>query len=98
MQVNNSGVTNNPNANPKQRVGGEKGNDAGQPASASPSPNNVELSSQAQGLQKLEVQIASAADVDTAKVDRIRQAIEDGTYQIDAENIASKLLEADSLL
>jgi negative regulator of flagellin synthesis FlgM len=48
----------------------------------------VTVSTLARDLEKTE----SAADVDTQKVDSIRTAIKEGTYQVNAEAIADKLL------
>jgi negative regulator of flagellin synthesis FlgM len=60
---------------------------AQQPAANEPSAR-VELSSQA----ALRGQDAVRADFDSAKVERIAQAIRDGTFKINAEVIADKLI------
>ena len=63
---------------------------AARAAQASDDSAKVELSSTAASL------ISSArgapADIDAAKVSRIAQAIADGSYKIDAEAIADKLI------
>jgi negative regulator of flagellin synthesis FlgM len=50
--------------------------------------SSVQLSSAAAGL----LNAASTPEFDAAKVDRIRQAIADGTFKVDAEAIADKLI------
>lgn len=64
---------------------------------ASGSSDSVSLSSQAQALGKLEQAVQQAPDVDTAKVDRIKQAIANGDYQANSEAIAERMLSQDSL-
>ena len=62
------------------------------PANASPA-NKVELSSEAHVLS----QVAAVDDVDTTKVEALRKAIAEGSYQIDADAIAEKMLASDDL-
>lgn len=59
--------------------------------------DSVSLSSRGQALGKLEQAVAQSADVDTAKVDRVKQAIADGQYQVNSSNIAGRMLSQDSL-
>lgn len=70
---------------------------AGDKASAA-STDSVSLSTRARTLGKLEQAVAQSADVDTAKVDRVKQAIANGQYQINSSNIAGRMLSEDSLL
>ena len=60
--------------------------------------DNVELSPEAQLLKGLEIKIQQAPDVDTPKVDAIKQAIAEGSYSINVERITEKLLSSDQLL
>ncbi len=62
---------------------------AGKPA------NPVQITDQARTLAALEQTVNSLPVVDEAKVARIRQAIEDGSYQVVPERIADKLLRMD---
>lgn len=59
--------------------------------SASP----VRITDQARTLASLEQTVNSLPVVDEAKVARIRQAIENGSYQVVPERIADKLLRMD---
>lgn len=62
---------------------------AGKPA------NPVQITDQARTLAALEHTVNSLPVVNEAKVARIRQAIEDGSYQVVPERIADKLLRMD---
>lgn len=62
---------------------------AGKPA------NPVRITDQARQLASLEQTVNSLPVVNEAKVARIRQAIEDGSYQVVPERIADKLLRMD---
>ncbi len=66
-------------------------------AVSSSSVNQVDISS-AQALEKIRESLASEPVVDRQKVELIKQALQDGTYNIDAEKIAAKLIEFEQLL
>jgi negative regulator of flagellin synthesis FlgM len=55
--------------------------------------DKVELSAKAQELQAAREAIQKMDDVDHAKVAEIKAQIEAGTYKIDANKIAGKMLE-----
>ena len=59
---------------------------------------NVKLSATAQNLNQLEAQIKAAPDVDSDKVGALRAAIADGSYQVNAESVADKLLNFEAQL
>ena len=54
--------------------------------------DQVSFSSQAQNLKELENSIRKLPEVDQDKVARIKAALADGSYQIDNQKLASKLL------
>ncbi|MBA3581967.1 MAG: flagellar biosynthesis anti-sigma factor FlgM [Gammaproteobacteria bacterium] len=56
------------------------------------------LTDSAKRLQQLEQTLAQIPVVDTAKVDSIKQALADGSYRVDADKIANKLLDMENLL
>lgn len=62
---------------------------------ASKPANPVQITDQARKLAALEQTVNSVPVVNEAKVARIRQAIEDGSYQVVPERIADKLLRMD---
>lgn len=59
--------------------------------------DRVELSAKAKELQAAREAIQKMDDVDHEKVARIKARIEAGTYKVDADKIAGKMIE-DSLL
>lgn len=96
MLINNNGINNNHVGSSKlhdNSGGSSKTNNAPTGAES----DSVKLSSTGHSLSRLETAVASANEVDTNRVEAIRQAINDGSYSIDADAIATKLLDSDSL-
>lgn len=58
-------------------------------------PDSVSLSSQARDLKKLEEQLSSYPEVDDDRIEQIKSALADGSYKIDAEQLAQKMLDMD---
>lgn len=58
--------------------------------------SGVKLSSQAQQLQAIEERLRELPEVDSARVEQIRQAIADGSYKPDSGRIADKLIALES--
>ncbi len=54
--------------------------------------DSVEISSLAGNLQKTIANLSSVPDIDTAKVESLKSAIESGAYKIDTANVANKLV------
>ncbi|MAT64210.1 MAG: flagellar biosynthesis anti-sigma factor FlgM [Gammaproteobacteria bacterium] len=67
----------------------------GNPAS---SRDTVSLTPQAQQLRDLESRIADLPEVDSNRVNTIRDAIANGSYEIDANRIAEKLMQFEGAL
>ena len=71
------------------------------PSKATSSPQaegrNVSLSNEAHTLNRLEAQINASPDIDASRVAELKQAIADGTFEVNAERIAEKMLGQDDL-
>ena len=61
------------------------------------SSDQVDISS-AQALENIREGLASQPVVDRQKVESVKQALQDGSYKINSENIVAKLIEFDNLL
>ncbi|KAA8981872.1 MULTISPECIES: flagellar biosynthesis anti-sigma factor FlgM [Gammaproteobacteria] len=55
----------------------------------------VDLSPDARNIKAAEQTLQQQPEVDDAKVSRIREALEDGSYSVDAEKLAQKMLDVD---
>ena len=83
------------NAAATGRAGGERS----QPVAATAPADSVRLTGEADGLQALERQLGAApAGIDVARVNELRAAIADGSYRIDAQQVADRMLALDSAL
>ncbi|MDX1458177.1 MAG: flagellar biosynthesis anti-sigma factor FlgM [Marinobacter sp.] len=57
--------------------------------------DSVKLSSQAKEMKQLEQRLNSYPETDDARIEQIKSALADGSYKIDAEKLAQKMLEMD---
>lgn len=60
--------------------------------------DTVSLSDNAVQLGKIDNSAITAPVVDAQRVEQVKQAISDGTYKVDAEKIADKLMQFESIL
>lgn len=74
-----------------------EGNATGATPSNKVGADQVDISS-AQTLEQIRESLASQPIVDRQKVEAIKLALQDGTYTINSENIAAKLIEFEQLL
>lgn len=58
--------------------------------------SSVDLSSTGKLMHKLEEKISQSSEVDQQKVAYFQAAIKNGTYQVDSQAVAHKLLDADN--
>lgn len=87
-----NGLSNRVSDTPSSSVKGSASNTS---KSAEKTSDMVTLTSSTTGLEEK----ASAANVDNSqRIADIKQAIKDGSYQINAEKIAAKLIETETLL
>jgi len=74
------------------------GGQAPQPADSARAGDTVNLTDAAQQLSRLESQIREQPVVDTQRVEQVRQAINDGSYQVDPRGVAQKLMQFEAYL
>lgn len=67
-------------------------------SSQSSTADTVSLSDNAVQLGKINSTVDAAPVVDTKRVEAVKQAISDGTYEVDAAKVADKLMQFESLL
>lgn len=92
-EINNIKPPLQPDVNPTRSVD-ERSNRASQ--TSAPSQNSsieTDKVSLSDTLSQLEQTLADVPVVDTAKVEAIKQAIEDGSYQIDSQELARKMID-----
>lgn len=59
--------------------------------------SDVSLSNRAQQLSRLEAQVSNSPDVDSDRVAELQKAIADGSFNVDPERIADKMLQQDDI-
>jgi len=75
------------------------GEDRSQPVAAVPPADSMKLTGEAVGLQALQQELAaSPAGIDAARVGEIRAALADGSYRIDPQQVANRMLALESEL
>ncbi len=78
-------------ANEKQQAPAAKSN-------SSPANDTVSLSDSSQQVISLQQQLKNAPEVDSAKVEAIKQEIANGNYPLDAEKIAENMINLEKSL
>lgn len=95
-EINNIKPPLQPGVNPPRNVA-ERGNRAAEETPVTAAPNTeqdkVSLTDTATQLQALQQTVADLPEVDKARVDAIKAAIEDGSYQIDSKELARKMID-----
>lgn len=75
------------------------GAERSQPVEATPAADSMRLTGEAAGLQALQRELGSApAGIDVEKVNAVRAALADGSYQVDPQQVADRLLAFESEL
>jgi negative regulator of flagellin synthesis FlgM len=69
------------------------GTDRTQPVAAAPAADSVRLTGEATGLQAaVEARLGQSAPMDMAKINAVRAALADGSYQVNPQEIANRLV------
>ena len=74
------------------------GSTSNEPTQSIPSMDSLRLTGDATSLLTLQREISSSPSFDEAKVASVRRALEDGSYQINADRIADAMLGLDRLM
>ena len=69
------------------------GSDRAKPVDAAPAADSVRLTGEATGLQAaVENQLGRSAPLDMARVNAVKAALADGSYQVNPQEIANRLV------
>jgi negative regulator of flagellin synthesis FlgM len=79
---------------PQQRQNQNAPGNAGEQSSD----DALTLTNMVSHLQKVEQKLAGQPVVDQDKVNSIRQQLKDGTYKVDADRVADKMMQIETLL
>ena len=97
MAIDLTGLSSTPSTNTRSKLEGPGQSNSGknqqEVSDNAAQPGTVKFSNEAQSLQKLEEQVGQLPDVNSERVESIKKAIEDGSYGIDAERLATKILD-----
>lgn len=78
---------------------GRAGGARDEPVSATAPADRVSLTGDAEGLKAMGRQLGAApAGIDMARVNALRAAIADGTYSVDAQTVATRMLALERAL
>lgn len=82
-----------------QSVQSKAGAERDQPVGATAAADQMRLTGDAAGLQALERELGAApAGIDVAKVNAIRASLADGSYRVDPQAIADRMLSLENAL
>jgi negative regulator of flagellin synthesis FlgM len=73
------------------------GEERGKPVAAAPPADSVRLTGEAEGLQAMQRELG-APGIDVARVNEVRAALADGSYRVDPQQIATRMLALESEL
>jgi len=94
--LNQAGLSSNRNVNSRDSRGGDKAPDVQQASTART--DSVSLTNTATQLQSLQQKLADSPVVNSERVSELRAAIADGSYQVDAKELAQNMINFESNL
>lgn len=94
--ANNGRAGNTQTANRTDAENARQAQSATAPAATVKAGESVQLSNDAQQLQKATSKLNDLPSVDKERVARLKQAVSDGSYRVDSQRVASKLLDFES--
>jgi len=74
------------------------GADRSSPIAAPEANDSLRLTGEATGLQSLQKELSTAPAVDQSRVQAVRESLQNGTYQINPDAIASRMIDLDQQL
>ena len=77
---------------------GHTNSPSGDSAATQGGSDRISLTGEARQLQELETRLASQPVVDSQRVEAVRSAVENGTFTIDPERIAEKMMNLEEAL
>lgn len=79
--------------NEASQQGTQKAETTSTPSSTAAESTTVSLSNTAQVLGQLETQLKEQPEVDQTKVDQLKAALSDGSYSVNSDTLAQKMLD-----
>ncbi|MGI9321843.1 MAG: flagellar biosynthesis anti-sigma factor FlgM, partial [Thiogranum sp.] len=82
----------------EEQGNGNTNSPSGDSAATQTGSDRVSLTGEARQLQELETRLASQPVVDSQRVEAVRSAVENGTFTINPERIAEKMMSLEEAL
>lgn len=86
----------------REKVSTQRNNGGAAPATNAPAKpiqkDTVELSDTVKVMQAADAKIANTPDINSERVASLKAAIDSGSYKVDAESIAGKMMDFDAML
>ncbi|WP_126453729.1 flagellar biosynthesis anti-sigma factor FlgM [Sulfuriflexus mobilis] len=92
-QNSNNTILNNRTERPEANVSRDEASNDQQETGRPSTADTVSLTNASAQLRSLENTLAELPVVDTQRVESIKQALADGSYQVDAQRVADKLID-----
>ncbi|OUS29710.1 flagellar biosynthesis anti-sigma factor FlgM [Gammaproteobacteria bacterium 45_16_T64] len=102
MSLEINGLQTNQAGSNKAKASGQVTKSSGESGDTTKAPSanaegTVVLSAEAKSLSKLTGGVSTEPPIDQAKIDAIKAAIYDGSFKLNAESVAGKLIDSDDL-